>query len=137
MATANRKEGASAPSNIVRLPTAARRKVQQGQLKADRLARDRFREDHPWPGDFRFGAVREAEKVALAISDVERTPGLRIAVAILQSIDAAQRGAVIAKLSETAGFGGDANAAFHIARLTGPISLGESLDIARALERFQ
>lgn len=133
MATANSKQRAAAPTNIVRLPTAAPRRVKQSWNRANREAAFQLREETAWPIRLKEPWTMEAEKVALAIVDAERTPALRIAVAILEAMDTAQRVAIVAKLGERAAAGGNAFAAFQIARLTGPITAGEACDIKRAL----
>jgi hypothetical protein len=48
------------PTNVVRLPTAAPRKVRQPTTKAARDARAALHAAAPWPGEYIFPSLREA-----------------------------------------------------------------------------
>ncbi|MFC3098853.1 hypothetical protein [Alteraurantiacibacter palmitatis] len=77
---------------IVRLPTAARRAVKQPSRADHRRA---YREANPWPGEFKWPAIRRVEVEAearLALGQGE--PGHAFAVALYAVLDPAQRLAV-------------------------------------------
>lgn len=95
-------------SNVVRLPTAARRQVQQRKNKDARAARVALREACPWPGQYVAPWVREADRKAEAIRRIERTPGLLIALTVLQAIPEAQRAHAMLAIERLAGTGDQA-----------------------------
>ncbi|QGP80024.1 hypothetical protein [Sphingobium sp. CAP-1] len=72
---------------ITRLPTAARRKVQQRSIRAVR----QFKAENPWPGVSKPPHVRDAEA---SVSQVGRSPELLILLALLKSLPDAQRQAI-------------------------------------------
>jgi len=89
----NIEGGASAPSNIVRLPTAAPRKVDNFRYAEQRRAVVEARKDCRWQTNM---TPLEREKRAEARElGLERTPALLLAMALLKASDGAARGKVL------------------------------------------
>lgn len=80
MAALHSKRGASAPSNVVRLPTAARCIVRQPSNRAGVAVRKAYREAHPWPGRYIHPGVRKMLPLAEAIMAARGNPILERAV---------------------------------------------------------
>ena len=76
-------EGASAPSNVVRLPTAQPRKVQQN-FKRTRAAREELTR---FPGDYIHPHVRDQAERAKLVRSLVRTPELALAQALFSAMD--------------------------------------------------
>lgn len=76
-------------SNVVRLPTAARRKVQQRYNKQYRAAAAEMRAQ--WPGRYIPPHVRAQLPDAAALLLMERTPELLLAIAMFEALDEGQR----------------------------------------------
>jgi len=95
MATPHTKGGASAPpafdvaatvgQRVVRLPTAARRQVQQPCNKAGREARRAFKAAHPWPGEHIFPCHRDAMRGIRELRARPTTPAVSLARAIIDA----------------------------------------------------
>lgn len=89
MATRPISEGASAPSNIVRLPTAAPRKVDNLRFAEQRRAVVEARKGNRWGAATR----QEVERIADTrrrysfMEGVEREPALLLTMALLKSAD--------------------------------------------------
>ena len=66
-------------SNVVRLPTAAPRKVKQGGVRAVRAAR----ENASWPWNWRPPHIREREAQEASLSKLDRSPELFAVLAML------------------------------------------------------
>lgn len=80
----------SAQSNVVRLPTAAPRKVEQPSGPARRA----YRQANPWPGQYRSGFERRCQSLAESLTAAEL-----IALAALVSLPDDQRKAAAANLT--------------------------------------
>lgn len=76
-------------SNVVRLPTAARRKVQQRYNKHFRANVPEMRAQ--WPGKYIHPGVRAKLPDAAALLLMERTPELLLAMAMFQALTEEQR----------------------------------------------
>lgn len=77
-------------TNVVRLPTAARRQVKQQWNDSTRAARQALREACPWPGEYKLPAdrAREAKESAKpSIAHIPLTPALIIASAMYGMAD--------------------------------------------------
>jgi hypothetical protein len=72
-----------AAPNVVRLPTAAPRKVAQHYNRAAHAERQRLRKEHPWRGEHKWPWRREQERRDAEIADLERTPALLIVMTLL------------------------------------------------------
>lgn len=85
-------------ANLIRLPTAARRMVQQPSGRAAKEYRATFRAAHPWPGEYvwptqRAAARRLAERQD-ALAGLNQSPELAIIAAMLRSMPSDKIGAV-------------------------------------------
>jgi hypothetical protein len=119
-------------SNVVRLPTAARRKVQQPMNAAGRAARKAFRDEAPWPGKLIFPGQRQAMKLAEAIADLEPSAELELLIAVCSALDDATRLRVIELLAPRAVLGRKtAEQALAILRTT-RMTVGEAVDFDNA-----
>lgn len=85
-------------TNVVRLPTAARRQVKQVNNAAGRAARKALREENPWPGEFLYPAQRQAMKTAQTLIDLQPTVELELLSAICAALGDDQRAKVIEAL---------------------------------------
>jgi len=74
---------ATVGQRVVRLPTAARRKVQQFHNKYSRAERARLRAESPWPGEYIYPGIRAQMPLAEAIVSAEGNPILMQAVELL------------------------------------------------------
>ncbi|MFQ3894579.1 hypothetical protein [Sphingobium sp. R-7] len=72
---------------VIRLPTAAPRKVQQRSVRAVR----QFKAENPWPGEYKLPRARDAEAM---LSQARRSPEMLILLALLKSLPSEQRQAV-------------------------------------------
>jgi hypothetical protein len=117
------------PDNVVILPTAAPRQIHQQWNKETRAAKRSLCAAHPWPGERLFPGQREAIKRAEAVNSAKQTPALRIAFAILASLDAETRKAVAGRLAVEALSGvPEAKQAAAIADCAA-LTIGERLDL--------
>jgi hypothetical protein len=71
---------------VIKLPTAARRKVQQPCNRQGRVARAAFRSANPWPGEFLFAGQREAISRAKVIRGAGGSPEMAVLTAILRAL---------------------------------------------------
>lgn len=125
---------ANLPDNVVILPTAAPRQVQQPQNRAGRLARQVMREQAGGRFNFKFPTMREAERRAAIMRSAGKDPGLILAHAILAEMDRDFRAKVIHRLARSSG-NETARAALEFAQTT-LLTLGEHLDLSRAFEEL-
>ena len=122
------------PENVVILPTAAQRQVQQRWNKETRAAKRALQEAHPWPGEHLFPGQREAIRRAKVIRSVERSAALRIAVAALGALDDASRAKAMSWLAvESLSGTTEAKQALEIARCAA-MTVGEHYDLDFALK---
>lgn len=141
MRIANNHKGAAAPSNVVRLPTAARRKVQQFQNRDTRAARKALRDAAPWPGSYEHGPMRaqrmEAERMAAILMGIEPTPAMLIVHALLAVLTDEQRHRVAEQLAG----GVIAGRKAHIEALTlvqaARMNVGQQHDLYRAVDKLR
>ncbi|RYG86316.1 MAG: hypothetical protein EON59_10285 [Alphaproteobacteria bacterium] len=122
-------------SNVVRLPTALKRKVAQPQNKAGREARVALRASSPFRDRFIFPGIREQMAAARIITEEGSTPGAMLAWAILAEMDLDLRVRVCARLAKHAltypdGMG---RVAVEVARQT-CLTVGQANDARRACD---
>jgi hypothetical protein len=123
-------------ANVVRLPTAARRKVQQHMNAGARAARKVLREETPWPGEFIFAGEREAMKTAELLADLNPSAELQLLTAICAALDDTARAKVIETLAPGAAAGRRAaKQALAILRTT-RMTYGEMNDFDNAWRRL-
>lgn len=89
----------STATNVVRLPAAARRKVQQPMNKVGRAARNALRAETPWPGEYIFPSIRQAMKQAELIADLQPSAELELLTALCAVLDDAARLKVVEALA--------------------------------------
>lgn len=119
-------------TNVVRLPTAAPRKVQQPHNKAGREARQALREASPWPGEYVFPCVRNAMPIAETLLRADRTPALVLATAIVQVLDEDTRLRVIGALARHGNVEG-VREALAVVRAT-ELTVGEMYNLCQAMD---
>lgn len=95
---------------VVQLPTAAKRIVKQPIGKIGRAVRLAFREQYPWPGEFKFPADRERERQweedhALRKQIEDGAPADLLAAALFAALSDEQRSTVRKSLAWGAGVG--------------------------------
>lgn len=122
-------------TNVVRLPTAAPRKVRQGCNRWTRAARAALREERPWPGEFIHHQRRAALRKAETLVDIKRTPALVLALAIFTELDEDMRLRVIGRMAA----GGDVPSVRQAIELafTTRATFGEKWDLMWAMDRLQ
>lgn len=123
-------------TNVVRLPTAARRKVQQPCNAAGRAARKALKEACPWPGEYIYPTERAAMKTAEVLLEMHATPELKLLTALCAALDEAQRTKVLEVLAPRVVVGRrTAQQALAVLRTTN-MTVGESLDLSNAMRRL-
>lgn len=124
------------PENVVILPTAPDRQVQQNYNRASRAAKLALREAQPWPREFIDPRRRECLKRAEVINSVKQTPELRILYALLAALDIETRKNVITTLAVQSLSGStEAKQALEITRCTNS-TIGDSFDMDWAFKRL-
>jgi hypothetical protein len=123
-------------TNVVRLPTAARRKVHQHCNAASRAARKALRDEAPWPGEFIFPSERAAMKTAELLADLKPSAELQLLTAICAALDDTARAKVIETLAPSVAAGRQtAEQALAILRTT-RMTYGEMNDFDNAWRRL-
>lgn len=126
---------ALAAPNVVALPNAAARKVDNYRYADQRRAVLAARKDSPLCANYRAPWARKADRLAEELAGIEQTPALLIVSAILRTIDADQYMRVLAQLAPGAVSGRkpvmQAIATVKASRL----NIGEQLDLYRAFDR--
>jgi hypothetical protein len=121
-------------SNVVRLPTAARRQVQQKWNRWTRAAKQELREACPWPAEYIAPGRRRALEDAKKIAGVDQTPALAIVLALVRTLDEGQFLRLIRDIAANGGpAAADAIALVNAQKLT----VGRALDLQWALERVR
>jgi hypothetical protein len=75
-------------SAVVKLPTAARRRVDNNRFADQRRAVRALRTAEPWPGEYLLPGMREERRTAEALAELNRTPELFAILAILTAFPA-------------------------------------------------
>jgi predicted ABC-type transport system involved in lysophospholipase L1 biosynthesis ATPase subunit len=122
-----------APANVVVLPTAPLRQVQQPCNKAGRAARAALRKDQVRHFPHKFPGTREADRRAAVLVELQQTPAVLLAEAILAELDMETRGRVIARLAKRV-LSQPGRQAFVLA-VTTTLNFGEQWELMNALER--
>lgn len=120
------------PENVVILPGAATAQVQQPCNKVGRAAREAAREGQRQSFPYKMPGVRQAEKRAVAILEVENEPGVILAHAILAELDEATRLKVFGRLARTERHSRAHKQAFEVANSTF-LNFGQQWDLMNAL----
>jgi len=139
MAATSIKGGPSGTSNVVRLPTAAPRKVDNVRFVAQRYAARKLREGSPWSTSPVSPATREADAKARRISELAATPELIILRAILSTMDGAQHAAIGAQIAADIWHHPTREklTALDMVQLCRPMTFGEAQALHRAFDRIE
>ena len=122
-------------TNVLRLPTAASRKVQQPCNRWGRAARKELREATPWPGEYIHHQRRAAMRKAEILISIERTPALVLALAIFAELDQDTRLRVIGQMAK-GGASGEVCQAIELTSTVGT-TFGEQWDLMWAMDRLR
>lgn len=125
---------ANRPANVEILPSATARQVQQKWNKQSQAASREMKKRHASRFEYEHPGTRRARKHAAIIHETKATPGLLLAMAILETLDREQRFTVLGKLAARGRF--DANdQAIAYARMS-VLNLGEQFDLMNALDQL-
>lgn len=131
------RTNAAAAVNVVALPSAAPRKVNNYQFAGQRRAASEERKDSPFASGYRAPWEREADRLAQELAGIEQTPALLIVSAILRTMDAHQYARVVEQLAPGA-VAGRAPAMQALATIKASrLCVGEQLDLFRAFDRMR
>jgi hypothetical protein len=122
------------PGNVVILPVAAERQVKQQFNSGVRAARKALREPQKRSFSFKHGGVREAEKLARAMLEVDGNPAVILAHAILVQLDKEARVQVVEALQKACALSPSSRGhfqAYAVAKTTVQTH-GEHADLERA-----
>lgn len=123
--------------NVVILPTAAARRINNHQFADQRRASFAARQASPFKSRYRHHQEREADRLAAELAAIEQTPALLIVSAMVRALDEAAvtkimeqlaPGAVVKRLPNE-----QAVAAVKASRL----NVGQHFDLLRALDRLR
>lgn len=121
---------ATVGQKVVRLPSAAGRKVQQRWNKKTRPVAMALREQ--WPGRYIYPTIRRQMKTAELIDSVSATPALHLSLTILSVLSDEQRALVTALLAVGAEVRGGTFAQAY-ALIPKRMTVGEEVDLDAAL----
>lgn len=127
------------PANVLILPGAAPKQVRQSTNRAGSEARKTLREAQKQKFPYKHPHVREAEKLASAISEVDGNPGVILAHAVLAQLDREVRWRVVEALQEACVLLPSSRGhfqAYAVARTTVQ-TYGEHVDLERALRMLR
>lgn len=124
-----------ADPNVVILPTAPQRMVQQNYNRAASVERKKLREGSPFIAHYRHPQKREAMKRAEVMREVRQTPELMVLLMILESIPRDQRQGMLEKLALRAVVSPLFRQALEIIRST-MLNVGEQMDLMSAMDEL-
>lgn len=122
------------PANVVILPAAASMQVRQSTNRAGCAARKAMKERQKQKFPYKHPHMREAEKLARALLEVDGNPGLILAQAMLAQLDREVRWRVVEALQEACLLSSSLRGhfqAYAVARTTVQ-TYGEHTDLERA-----
>lgn len=126
------------PENVVILPTAASRQVQQRYNRDFRAAAGELRELHA--ARFRFAPphAREALRRARRLREAGKSPATLILDALLRSLEPDTVSATLRKLRIATELRDDPiyEQAYELARLSAPMTIAERFDLENAFEQL-
>lgn len=129
-------KAALAAGNIVALPTAATRNVDNYRFAEQRRAVMAARQTSPFADRYRAPSERTADKLAAEVSTIEQTPALLIVSAMLRALDPAAITKVLEQLAPGADAGRPAHRQAVATVKASTLDLGEQFDLLRALDRL-
>lgn len=131
-----RKTVPSAPA-VVRLPSAAARKVDNYRYADQRRAAVAARKVSPFADRYKHHQDREAERLAVELNGIEQSPALLIVSAMIRTMDADAITHVLEQLAPGAVCGSkphrEAVATIKASRL----NVGQQFDLMRAFKRLR
>ena len=127
----------SAASNVVALPTAAPRKVNNYRYAEQRRAVMEAREESPFADVYQPHYDRAADRLAAEVSAIEQTPALLIVSAMLRALDPAAVTKVLEQLAPGAVAGRPAHCQAVATVKASTLNLGQQFDLLRALDRLR
>ena len=125
-----------AAPNVVRLPTAAPRQVQQNCNRAGREARAALRKACPWPGEHLHPGQRNALRKVAELRRIEQTPALMIVQAMYALMEPEKRTELIAALAPSAVAGSKPHADAIKVLSAATMTYGEMNDFHFAMRRL-
>lgn len=134
MATKPITEGRASPlSNVVRLPTAARRQPQNNRYAAQRANSTALKEETAGRFDYQFPSVRAAMRAAETFRKTTPTPALLIVTAMFKALPEESQQEVM-RVFDAQGSRGEAHEqAELVMELCRPMTYGAADDFARGL----
>ena len=127
-------EGASAPSNVVRLPGAATRRPVNNRFAEQRRESLRLRREIGDRFGYKHHHQREAERMAETFMETAMTPALMIVAAMFRHMEPEAQEKVMEAVDGMNAHGSRAHSQAMLAmRLSRPMTLGESYCFSRAL----
>lgn len=95
-------KAALAASNVVALPTAAPRQVNNSRYAAQRQARLALRHEQPWPGEHKWPHLRRQDVEDRLCATMERSPELLIVMTMFELMGVDQQQELAAKVASYA-----------------------------------
>lgn len=129
-------KAALAAPNVVVLPTAAPRQVDNLRYAGQRRAARAARQAEPWPGEKLFPGQREAIRKAEVLRNIQQTPALLIVTALMGAMDDDTRRRVIEALAPGVAVGRDVSVQAVAAVQASRLTIGEQLDLDFAFRRL-
>lgn len=123
---------ANCPKNVVILPTASPRAVEQRYSKAFRAAKRSLQEGQARCFPHKMPRLRAAQQSASVLANIPPHPAIMLAQAILNELDRETRQRVIGKLAQRCAIP-EGRQAYEIAK-TSTMNTGQQWDLMVALE---
>lgn len=123
-------------TNVVALPGAAPRKVDNYRFADQRRAAGNARKESPFAERYRHHHAREADRLAADLSAITQTPALLIVSAILRTMDADAARKVMEQLAPGALSNRPAHQQALATAMASRLSTGGQFDLMRALDRL-
>ncbi len=129
-------KAALASPNVVALPTAAPRQVQQQYNRASRAARGALREACPWPGQYHHPQQREAMRKADIIRQMPVTPELLLVSMLLQTVPEDAFLKIVERLAPSVAAGDQLSVQALTVLQCSRMTIGEQFDFLRAQQQL-
>lgn len=119
--------------NVVKLPTAASRQVNNNRFAEQRAAKAAVRKVQPWPGESLRRGGWQAVEQAKTFDSLEQSPALVLAMMIARALPSEIREKVVSDLAAGASINEDAKGALSAVKFA-TMTVGDvcDLDAARA-----
>lgn len=136
MATQLNQGAASTLSNIVRLPTAAARKVDNRRFASQRRAAIAASDSGPFADRYQTPRHREAVKLASDLMKIKQTPALILVSAILATMDAEAYTKVVGQFASGVASGRPAITQAFAALKASRLTSAQQMDLFRVFDRL-